>query len=163
MATSFVSVSFTPSTGIASWRFLLLEHLDEFATLAWYLVADGKLVEDTFSRTMAKLDMISFESSIPALAYNQARDVLITQAIAVLSDVRREEDEISLLQPTSLGRLPDLPRLAFMLRLIIRSSEAEVANFLNVSPSEVQGLVKYAIDRLSVASPIPASTGWHEA
>lgn len=163
MATSFVSVSFTPSTGIASWRFLLLEHLDEFATLAWYLVGDGKLVEDTFSRTMAKLDMISFESSIPALAYNQARDVLITQAIAVLSDVRREEDEIPLLQPTSLGRLPDLPRLAFMLRLIIRSSEAEVANFLNVSPSEVQGLVKYAIDRLSVASPIPASTGWHDA
>jgi DNA-directed RNA polymerase specialized sigma24 family protein len=163
MATSFVSVSFTPSAGIASWRFLLLEHLDEFATLAWYLVADGKLVEDTFSRTMAKLDMISFESSIPALAYNQARDVLITQAIAVLSDVHREEDEISLLQPTSLGRLPDLPRLAFMLRLIIRSSETEVANFLNVSPSEVQGLVKYAIDRLSVASPIPASTGWHDA
>jgi hypothetical protein len=163
MATSFVSVSSTSSTGIASWRFLLLEHLDEFATLAWYLVADGKLVEDTFSRTMAKLDMISFESSIPALAYNQARDVLITEAIAVLSDVRREEDEISLLQPTSLGRLPDLPRLAFMLRLIIRSSEAEVANFLNVSASEVQGLVKYAIDRLSVASPIPAPTGWHDA
>jgi DNA-directed RNA polymerase specialized sigma24 family protein len=163
MAASFVSVSFTPSPGIASWRFLLLEHLDEFATLAWYLVADGKLVEDTFSRTMAKLDMISFESSIPALAYNQARDVLITQAIAVLADLRREEDENSLLQPTSLGSLPDLPRLAFMLRLIVRSSEAEVANFLNVSPSEVQGLVKYAIDRLSVASPIPASTGWHDA
>ena len=163
MATSFVSVSFTPSPGLASWRFLLLEHLDEFATLAWYLVADGKLVEDTFSRTMAKLDMISFESSIPALAYNQARDVLITQAIAVLADLRREEDENSLLQPTSLGSLPDLPRLAFMLRLIVRSSEAEVANFLNVSPSEVQGLVKYAIDRLSVASPIPASTGWHDA
>jgi DNA-directed RNA polymerase specialized sigma24 family protein len=163
MAASFASVSLTPSTGIASWHFLLLEHLDEFATLAWYLVADGKLVEDTFSRTMAQLDMISFESSIPALAYNQARDVLITQAIAVLSDVRREEDEISLFQPTSLGRLPDLPRLAFMLRLIIRSSETEVANFLNVSPSEVQGLVKYAIDRFSVASPIPASTGWHDA
>jgi DNA-directed RNA polymerase specialized sigma24 family protein len=163
MAPSFVSVSFAPSPGIASWRFLLLEHLDEFATLAWYLVADGKLVEDTFSRTMAKLDMISFESSIPALAYNQARDVLITQAIAVLSEVRREEDENSLLQPTSLGSLPDLPRLAFMLRLIIRSSEAEVANFLNVSPSEVQGLVRYAIDRLSVTSPVPASTGWHDA
>jgi DNA-directed RNA polymerase specialized sigma24 family protein len=163
MATSFASVSFTPPRRSASWCFLLLEHLDEFATLAWYLVADGKLVEDTFSRTMAKLDMISFESSIPALAYNQARDVLITQAIAVLSDVRREEDEISPFQPTSLGRLPDLPRLAFMLRLIIRSSEAEVANFLNVSPSEVQGLVKYAIDRLSVASPITASTGWHDA
>jgi hypothetical protein len=163
VATSFAPVSFIPSPRVASWHFLLLEHLDEFATLAWYLVADGKLVEDTFSRTMAKLDMISFESSIPALAYNQARDVLITQAIAVLSDVRREEDENSLFQPTSLGRLPDLPRLAFMLRLIIRSPEVEVAKFLNVSPFEVQGLVKYAIDRLSVAPPLSASTGCYDA
>jgi hypothetical protein len=163
MATSVACESFTPSSPITSWCFLLLEHLDEFATLAWYLVADGKLVEDTLSRTMAKLDMISFDCSIPALAYNQARDVLITQAIAVLLDVRREEDENPFLQPTSLGRLPDLPRLAFMLRLIIRSPEAEVARFLNVSPSVVQELVRYAIDRLSVSSPVSASTGWHDA
>jgi len=88
MATSFTSVSFIPPPKSASWCFLLLEHLDEFATLVWYLVADGKLVEDTFARTMAKLDMTAFESSIPALAYSQARDVLITQAIAVLSDAR---------------------------------------------------------------------------
>ena len=91
MATSFTSVSFTRSPKSASWCFLLLEHLDEFATLVWYLVADGKLVEDTFARTMAKLDMTAFESSIPALAYSQARNVLITQAITVLSDARREE------------------------------------------------------------------------
>jgi hypothetical protein len=57
MANSFASVPFTPQPGSASWCFLLLEHVDEFATLAWYLVADGKLVEDTFARTIAKLDM----------------------------------------------------------------------------------------------------------
>jgi DNA-directed RNA polymerase specialized sigma24 family protein len=153
-----MATSFAP----ASWCFLLLEHLDEFATLAWYLVADGKLVENTVARTMAKLDTIPFES-IPAAAYRQARDFLIIQAIAVLSDVRREEDENSFFRPTSLGRLPDLPRLAFMLRLIIRSSEAEVARFLSVSPSEVQGLVKYAIDRLSVVPPISASIGCYDA
>ena len=90
MATSFASVSLTPSPKNASWCFLMLEHLDEFAKLAWYLVADGKLVEDTFARTIAKLDTTAFESSIPALAYSQARDVLITQAITVLSDARRE-------------------------------------------------------------------------
>jgi DNA-directed RNA polymerase specialized sigma24 family protein len=163
MATSFPSVSFTPSPRSASWCFLLLEHLDEFATLAWYLVADGKLVEDTFARTMAKLDRTAFESSIPALTYSQARDVLIAQAIAVLSDARREEDENQLFQPNSIGSLPDLPRLAFMLRLIIRSSEAEVAKFLGVSPSEVQGLVKHAIDHLSIAPPISASTGCYDA
>jgi DNA-directed RNA polymerase specialized sigma24 family protein len=163
MATSSVSVSFTPSLQTASWCFLMLEHLDEFATLAWYLVADGKLVEDTFARTMAKLDMTAFESSVPALAYSQAREVLITQAIAVLADVRREEDENQFLQSNSIGSLPDYPRLAFMLRLIIRSSETEAAKFLGVSPSEVQGLVKHAIDLLSVVPPVSALTGCYEA
>ncbi len=163
MATSFVSVPFTPSPRSASWCFLLLEHLDEFATLAWYLVADGKLVEDTLARTIAKLDMTPFESSIPELAYSQARDVLIAQAIAVLSDARREEDENRLFRPESFGSLPDHPRLAFMLRLIIRSSETEVAKFLGVSPSEVQGLVRHAIDRLSVVPPISESTGCYDA
>ena len=163
MATSFASVSFTPSLSSASWCFLLLEHLDEFAKLAWYLVADDRLVEDTFARTMAKLDMTAFESSIPALTYSQARDLLITQAIAVLSDARREEDENQFVQPSSIGSLPDHPRLAFMLRLIIRSSEAEVAKFLGLAPSEVQGLVTYAIDRLSMVPPISALTGCHDA
>ena len=148
MATSFTSVSFTPSPKSVSWCFLLLDHLDEFATLVWYLVADGKLVEDTFARTMAKLDMTAFDSSTPALAYSQARDVLITQAIAVLSDVRREEDENRFFQPSSIASVPNLPRLAFILRLIIHSSETEVAKFLGLSPSEVQELVTYAIERL---------------
>ena len=93
----------------------------------------------------------------------RSRDVLITQAIAVLSDVRRKEDENLFFRPNSIGSLPDLPRLAFMLRLIIRSSETEVAKFLGLSPSEVQGLVKDAIDRLSVAPPISALTGCHDA
>jgi DNA-directed RNA polymerase specialized sigma24 family protein len=163
MATSFSSVSFTPSPRSASWCFLLLEHLDEFTKLAWYLVADGKLVEDTFARTMAKLDTTAFASPIPALAYSQARDVLITQAIAVLSDARREEDENRFFHPNPSGSLPDHPRLAFMLKLIIRSSEAEVARFLGVSQSEVQGLVKHAIDRLSVVPPIYASTDCYDA
>jgi DNA-directed RNA polymerase specialized sigma24 family protein len=162
MATSFASLPFTPSPRSASWCFLLLEYLDEFATLVWYLVADGKLVEDTFARTMAKLDMTAFESSIPAIAYSQARDVLITQAIAVLSDARREEDENRFFRP-AFGSLPDHPRLAFMLRLIIRSSEAEVAKFLGVSPSEVRGLVKHAIDRLCVVPPISAAIGCYDA
>lgn len=162
MPLSFAPASFTPSPHSGTWCFVLLEHLDEFAKLAWYLVADGKLVEDTFTRTMAKLDRIPF-GSVPAAAYRQARDVLITQAIAVVSNVRREDTESSFFQAGCLGGLPDLPRLAFILRLIVRSSEAEVAEFLGVSPSEVQGLVTYAIDRLSVVPPISASTGCHDA
>jgi DNA-directed RNA polymerase specialized sigma24 family protein len=162
MATSFATASLTPSPGSASWCFLLLDHLDEFATLAWYLVADSELVEDTFARTIAKLDMTAFESSVPALAYGQARDILITQAIAVLSDARRGEAENQVFRLNSIGSLPDYPRLAFMLRLIIRSSEAEVAKFLGVSSSEVQELVKTAIDRLGVVPPISASTGCYD-
>src|SRR6204780_3156610 len=115
MATSFASVSLTPSPKCASWCFLLLEHLDEFAALAWYLVADGKLVEDTFSRTLAKLDTIPFEASIPTLTYSQARDALIAQGVAVLSDMRVKESEDWSVEPNSIGRLPDLARLAFML------------------------------------------------
>src|ERR1700734_4386893 len=103
MATSFASASLSPSPKSASWCFLLLEHLDDFAKLAWYLVADGKLVEDTFARTIAKLDMTAFESSIPALAYSQARDILIAQAIAVLSDARREEEENQFFQSNATG------------------------------------------------------------
>ena len=163
MPTSFKSVSFTPQPGRASWCFLLLEHLDEFAKLAWYLAADSKLVEETFVRTMAKLDTTAFESSNPALVYSQARAVLITQAIAVLSDARREEDENRSSQVNSTVSLPDYPRLAFMLRLIIRSSEAEVATFLGVSPSEVQGLVERALDHLRVGPTISASTGDYDA
>jgi hypothetical protein len=163
MATSFTSVSFTPSPKSESWCFLLLEHLDEFAALVWYLVADGKLVEDTFARTLTKLDMTAIESFIPALAYSQARDVLITQAVAVLSDARREEDGNGFVQSTSVGSLPDHPRLAFMLRLIIPSSETQVAKFLGISPSEAQGLVRDAIDRLSVIPPISELTGCYDA
>src|ERR1700757_570762 len=93
MASSFEQALSSQSSGRGSWCFLLLEHMDEFATLAWYLVADSKRVEDTFSRTMAKLDTIPFEPLIPALTYNQARDVLITQAIAIVLDVRTEEGD----------------------------------------------------------------------
>jgi DNA-directed RNA polymerase specialized sigma24 family protein len=107
--------------------------------------------------------MTAFESSVPDLAYSQARDILITQAIAVVSDARREEDENWPFQPNSTGSLPDHPRLAFMLRLIIRLSEAEVARFLGVSPSKVQGLVKHALDRLSEVPPISASTSCYDA
>jgi hypothetical protein len=88
------------------WGIVLLEHVDEFATLAWYLVADDKLVDDAFSRTLAKLDTTPFEASIPALTYSQARDVLIAQAIAVVSDMRIEEVGDWSIEPNSIGRLP---------------------------------------------------------
>jgi hypothetical protein len=120
-----------------TWCFLLLKYLEEFATLVWYLVADGKLVEETFSRTMTRFDTTPFDVSAPLLAYNQAREILITQALDVLAATRKEDEENQILQPGS-GEFPDLPRLAFMLRSFIRSSENEVAKFLDVPPLQVR-------------------------
>jgi hypothetical protein len=137
------------SSGNATWCLFLLEHLEEFAKLTWYLVADGGLVEETFSRTMVQLNAMPLDPNVPDLAYNQAREVLISQAISVLASVRREEEEAGSLLPVAIGELPDLARLAFMLRLVVRSSEIEVARFLDVTPSKVRELVRHAIDHLS--------------
>src|SRR5271170_4387413 len=64
MANSLVSPIKASKTN-AAWYLLFLEHLDEFATLAWYLVADHRLVEETILRTMAQLDAIPFDASTP--------------------------------------------------------------------------------------------------
>ena len=162
MATSIAPVSLNPTPSTTLWGIVLLEHLDEFATLAWYLVADGKLVEDTFSRTLAKLDAIPFEASIPALSYSQARDVLVAQAIAVVSDMRIEEAGDWSAEPNSIGRLPDLTRLAFVLKLITCAPEPEIAKYRGVSPHGVQALVECAIDRLRVPSPVAAMQTPHQ-
>jgi hypothetical protein len=162
MATPFAPVSLKPTLNTTLWGIVLLEHLDEFATLAWYLVADGKLVEDTFSRTLEKLDTIPFEVAIPALTYSQIRDVLIAQAIAVVSDMRVKESGDWSVEPYSISSPPDLARLAFMLKLTIRSPEPENAKYLGASPHEAQALVEYAIDRLSVASPVAAMRAPHQ-
>jgi hypothetical protein len=143
----------------AAWYLLFLEHLDEFATLAWYLVADHRLVEEAILRTMAQLDAIPFDTSTPMLSYTQAREMLITQAIAGLALERGQSEENGGFQTSSLGVLPDLPRLAFMLKLVLRSSEVEVAKFLDVTPTKVRELVQHAIDRLSLRVPFSVLTG----
>ena len=133
MATQFAPISPKPTVTMTLWGIVLLEHLDEFATLAWYLVADGKLVEDTFARTLGKLDAISFDASIPELAYKQARDLIIAQAIAVVSDISREESGDWSVDSNSIGGLPDLARLAFMLKSVIRSQRAGRSAIVSLS------------------------------
>lgn len=147
----------------AAWYLLFLEHLDEFATLAWYLVADHQLVEDAIQRTLAQLDMTPFDASAPLLAYSQAKETLITQAIAGLGLGNKGAEEEAVYLPSTLGELPDLPRLAFMLKLVLRSSEIEVARFLDVTPSKVRELVRIAIDRLSLRVPFSVLTGCYDA
>jgi DNA-directed RNA polymerase specialized sigma24 family protein len=153
---------FTAPLTNSTWCLLLLEYLDDLATLAWYLVADGRLVEETFSRTLAQLDTIPFDASVPLLAYSQAREVLISQALDVLTDSHKADEENRIVQ-AGCGELPDLPRLAFMLRFIIRSPENEVANFLDVTPLQVRQLVKRAVDHLSTSGPLSVPVNWHKA
>jgi hypothetical protein len=117
MAASLRLQDVTAGRDQAGWCLLFLEHLDEFARLAWYLVADAKLVEVAILRTMVRLDEISFDGSTPKLAYSQAREVLIQQSIAVLELER--EDGVPM--PPTIVELPNLVRLAFMLKLILRS------------------------------------------
>lgn len=145
-----------------TWCFLFLEYLEELATLAWYLVADGRLVEETFSRTITQLETTPLDASAPLLAYSQARDVLISQALDVLADSRKDDEENRILQ-AGAGGLPDLPRLAFMLRFIICLPESEVAKFLDVTPSQVRHLIKRAIDHLSESGPLSVPLNWHNA
>ena len=66
------------------WYCLLLEHLNEFATLAWYFVADSQLVEGVIRRTLKSLHETPFDTSQPLLTYRNARNMVITQAIATL-------------------------------------------------------------------------------
>lgn len=82
--TSISMVLFEAPRQIA-WCCLLLEHLNEFATLAWYFVADSQLVECVILRTLKSLDYIPFDTSQPLLTYHKARNMVITQAIAALS------------------------------------------------------------------------------
>jgi hypothetical protein len=167
MPTSFIA-PYRASTQESSkknvaWYLLFLEHLDEFATLTWYLVADHQLVEETILRTMARLDMIPFDASTPELAYTHAREMLITEAIAGLGLDYKHRRDGEVFQPGSLGELPDLPRLAFMLKLVLRSSEMEVAKFLDVTSLKVRELVQHAIDRLSLQVPFSVLTGCYDA
>jgi DNA-directed RNA polymerase specialized sigma24 family protein len=97
---------------------------------------------------MVQLGATPFDASDPQPAYDHAREVLIAQAIRVLASTRREEAENGIGMSTGFGGLPDLPRLAFMLRLVIHSSEADVASLLNVSPTSVQKLVRDVVDYL---------------
>jgi hypothetical protein len=157
---SSLGVPVVASRDKVEWSLLFLGHLDEFARLAWYLVANDKLVENVILRTMNRLDEIPFDGSAPDLAYNQARQILIQQSIEVV-ELDREDEFVPM--PPTLAELPNLVRLAFMLKLILRSPEGEVAKFLRVTPDRVGELVQSAVDSLSLRSPPSLLTGCFDA
>ena len=165
MATIESPVALTPSASPQSipWCYLLLDNLHEFATLAWYLVADGALVEKVFSRVMTRLESISFDDSDALVSYELVREAIISEAVEVLANKCEDGDGTDFFRSDSTCGFPDLSRLAFMLRFIIRSSETEVARYLDVSPARVRKLVRDEIDYLSVTGPWSVLTNPRDA
>jgi len=120
------------------WYFLFLENLNEFATLAWYLTADGWLVEFVFLRTLTRLEGMPFHTSLPLFAYNRARDMLITEAVVVALKQEREEGPAGP-RPTEHRlhcEFPDLERLASLLeRMACRGENVSGAKTGDGPPS----------------------------
>lgn len=100
------------------WRSFLLDHLMEFATLLWFLLSDGNLVEEAFLRGFLQLNQIPFEDSPTASASDRARDLFVSQAAAVLAEVRRQEDTDLASTSNLAAALPDIRRLEFLLRMV---------------------------------------------
>jgi hypothetical protein len=109
--TTMTSLSTTPFelSRQVEWCSLFLEHLNEFATLAWYLVADGRLVESIVLHTLKNLESIPFDAAQPLFTYNLARDMLIAQGIAALNP---GHDGPRFAEQWPVCELIDLPRLA---------------------------------------------------
>jgi hypothetical protein len=133
------------------WCYFLLANLDEFARLAWYLVVDNALVDCVMLRAVARLERIPFAESDAQLTYNQARDAVVGEAIAVLNLPQQGYVDAGGCPPEAVGlcELPDLPRLAFLLKLVLLMPENRVARLLNVPSSSVPELIGFAICRLS--------------
>jgi hypothetical protein len=156
VATEEVSPNMRPQRELPNdWCFYLIDHLNEFARLVWYLVADTALVECVMLRAVARLEGTPFDASDSLVNYNQARDTLIGEAIAALNlPLSGDVDAADIaMRPPTLCELPDLPRLAFLLKLVLRMPELDVARLLSVQINSVADLIGFAIFRLSQRLP----------
>jgi hypothetical protein len=97
----------------SAWCRFLIEHLDYFANLVWYLVADPVLLECVMIRALALLESTPFDASETQLTFTQARRALIGEAVTVLSPLRRS---LVTRRSEKLCDPPDLRRLAFLLK-----------------------------------------------
>ena len=102
------SVSKVPPSSegrMTEWCYFVLDHLNEFAKLAWYLVADTQMVENVMLRAIVRLESTPFDAPDELVRYNQARDTLIAEAIAVLGLPESGNVEMTR-PPSSATRLP---------------------------------------------------------
>jgi hypothetical protein len=165
MSASVSKVSPSSEGRMTEWCYFVLDHLNEFAKLAWYLVADTQMVENVMLRAIVRLESTPFDAPDELVRYNQARDTLIAEAIAVLG--LPESGNVEMTRPptadVTLCELPHLPRLAFLLKLILRMPESEVAKLLSIPSASVIELIQFAVLRLSYRPTSFAEAGLADA
>jgi hypothetical protein len=165
MSANLSEVSLSSDGRMTEWCYFVLDHLNEFAKLAWYLVADAQLVENVMLRSIVRLESTPYDAPDELVRYNQARDTLIAEAIAVLDILESRNVEMTR-PPTAdvtLCDLPYLPRLAFLLKLILRMPESEVAKLLSIPSASVLELIQFAVLRLSYRPTACAGMGLADA
>jgi hypothetical protein len=165
MSATLSEVSPSSDGRMTEWCYFVLDHLNEFAKLAWYLVADTQMVESVMLRAIVRLESTPYDAPDELVRYNQARDTLIAEAIAVLG--LPESGNVEMTRPptadVTLCELPHLPRLAFLLKLILRMPESEVAKLLSVPSASVIDLIQFAVLRLSYRPTAYAEAGLADA
>lgn len=102
-----------PSLPNVAWCSVLLRHLDTFATMAWYLVADGQLVERVLLRSFDRLAGIPLDSWPDSEPYTQTRDIVIIESLAAIEKPNSMRPCKS--SPCVGGTPPDVPRLESLL------------------------------------------------
>lgn len=137
-----------PTTALSpnarKWCYRLLEFLDDFTTLAWYLLADSDLVEVVLLRSLVEVQKNTTVPNDVTSAYAELQRTIIREAIEVLAEVSQQEGKTNWC-PRPARDVPDIARLTLVLRLIFQCPETEVADYLRVSSVDVQGLMLDAI------------------
>jgi len=165
MSANLSEISPSSEGRMTEWGYFVLDHLNEFAKLAWYLVADAQMVENVMLRAIVRLESTPFDTPDELVRYNQARNTLIAEAIAVLG--LPESGDVEMTRPptadVTLCDLPHLPRLAFLLKLILRMPESEVAKLLRIPSASVLEMIQFAVIRLSYRPTAYAEAGLADA
>lgn len=163
-ASSLISTQ-RPVPATSPWGFFFLDHLDEFARLTWYLVADPLLVERVIMRTLMRLEGTAFEAAEVSVLQNLVRDVLVAESIVAL-DI--PEGGFIEGRPESSSRIafcdfPNLPRIASIVKLALTLPQSDIADALSLSPKEADGLLDFAILYLNHSLPNPERTTVYQA
>ena len=111
-------------SGLIAWNSFFLAHLEPLATLAWYLVVDGMVVETVVLKSVTDLAHAPFRPDRPIDAYNKAREAIIAQSLPRVAACGRTSRAIRKAQETA--PFPDFSRLETTLQQMLEECLADV-------------------------------------